>query len=499
MEKEPLFTLIRSLNKSEKRYFKLYCSIQQKEGEEMNYLRLFEAMEDMEGYDEAFILGKFKGEAFLQQLHVTKNYLYNLILRALRGFYHEALPELTFSNLLQNIEILYSKGLFSECLRQMNKLEKLASEAEDHIRLMQVYRLRLHLLQRHDTDKSYEKIREYWGKLHDETERYFNFIKIRKHTIAIYHLIGQVGIERNPRYGKQIEEIMKSLKNSGINEKNLSERSKQNLLSIDLAYYAFKGDEKNEIKTLQRSVQTYLDRPNVILNKPTMFISVLSNLAIGYTKYGHYARAMECYERIKGLLNEFRIKRTLQLETVQFTDSSNILLEVLNKRMEDEDEYKKEVEEIIQGIGKYKASSVRIEYLKLYFNAGYYFFLRSDFKNANRYINAFLDEWKEGARNDLYTAIAFMQLALFYSNGELELISYALPRIKRKLSKLGHFGETERSVLTFFDRIIDENSDKKRTILSDKLISALSPKRAGLVSWLQHFDLPGWVKSHFEK
>lgn len=64
-----LFNLIKSLSKSEKRYFKLTSSLQ---SGEKNYMRLFDAIEAQDEYDEAAIKGKFEGETFVKHLPSEK-------------------------------------------------------------------------------------------------------------------------------------------------------------------------------------------------------------------------------------------------------------------------------------------------------------------------------------------------------------------------------------------------------------------------------------------
>ena len=66
-----LFELIHSLSKNEKRYFKLFAGFQMGE---KKYLLLFDAIAEQKEYDEQKIITKFKGERFLKQLPVAKNY-----------------------------------------------------------------------------------------------------------------------------------------------------------------------------------------------------------------------------------------------------------------------------------------------------------------------------------------------------------------------------------------------------------------------------------------
>ena len=67
-----LFLLIKSMTMSEKRFFKLYSS--SGSGDKI-YLKLFDALEKQQQYDEASIKKIFGREAFIKQLTFTKNYL----------------------------------------------------------------------------------------------------------------------------------------------------------------------------------------------------------------------------------------------------------------------------------------------------------------------------------------------------------------------------------------------------------------------------------------
>ena len=69
VKKNELFILIKSLSKSEKRYFRLFCS---RESSGSNYTRLFDSIDSQKEYDEKAIKKVFKGEKFIHQLHVTK-------------------------------------------------------------------------------------------------------------------------------------------------------------------------------------------------------------------------------------------------------------------------------------------------------------------------------------------------------------------------------------------------------------------------------------------
>ena len=69
---DDLFDLIKSMSRTEKRYFKL--DAQKAGGNKSNsYLKLFDALKDLEEYDEPRIFKKLKGEPLLNRLSTEKN------------------------------------------------------------------------------------------------------------------------------------------------------------------------------------------------------------------------------------------------------------------------------------------------------------------------------------------------------------------------------------------------------------------------------------------
>ena len=126
-KKGNLFFLIKSLNQSEKRYFKLFCRTINVAS---NYLRLFEAIDSRDSYDEKKLKETFAQETFVKQLHVTKIYLSQLILKSLRNYHHKVSKTAEITDLIRDIEILFTKELFDQCYFTIQKAEKLAARYE---------------------------------------------------------------------------------------------------------------------------------------------------------------------------------------------------------------------------------------------------------------------------------------------------------------------------------------------------------------------------------
>ena len=94
-----LFSLIKSLSKSEKRNFKLYAS-KHVIGEKNSYMDLFDCIEQQKEYDEALIKKTNKDKFFIKRFAAHKGYLYVLILKSLRVFHSNRTVELELKELL---------------------------------------------------------------------------------------------------------------------------------------------------------------------------------------------------------------------------------------------------------------------------------------------------------------------------------------------------------------------------------------------------------------
>lgn len=125
--KDFLFFLIKSLSRTEKRYLKINFKHSKPAAV---YLQLFDAIDRQKEYDEAQLKVKFKGQKFVKHFHLSKRYLYGLILAALRNYHKEASPKAEVNDILKNVEILYQKGLYALAETELTKAGKMAEEYE---------------------------------------------------------------------------------------------------------------------------------------------------------------------------------------------------------------------------------------------------------------------------------------------------------------------------------------------------------------------------------
>ncbi len=130
MEKnDMLFSLVKSLSKSEKRQFKLYAG-RLGGNSEKNFMTLFTVLDKMDVFDEKTILQKTKIKK--QQLSNSKAHLYRQILVSLRLNPIHQNNKTQIREMLDFATILYNKGLHKQSLKLLEKAKSTALANEEN-------------------------------------------------------------------------------------------------------------------------------------------------------------------------------------------------------------------------------------------------------------------------------------------------------------------------------------------------------------------------------
>lgn len=190
---EDLFRLIKSLSPNEKGYFKKFSRLHARESKN-NYMVLFEAIEKQEEYDEASLLKKFKRKQFINQFPVAKNYLFNLILKALDVYHSEIDLEIGF--LIHCSLMLTDKAMFDAANKYLKKAKALAKQYHKLSYLNKIHNHELYLLRMGFPVKHTDQAEKLY------TERVEN-AKQMKYVIELQHINDQMMILLAESFGTQ--------------------------------------------------------------------------------------------------------------------------------------------------------------------------------------------------------------------------------------------------------------------------------------------------------
>ncbi len=127
--KDPLFILIKSLTKSEKRQFKLYAG-RLGNNSDSKFIALFNFLDKAERFDDTLIIKK--GIVTKLQLSNLKAHLYKQILVSLRLNPVHRTMRMKIREQLDFATILYHKGLYKQSLKILDKAKALAIDNDEN-------------------------------------------------------------------------------------------------------------------------------------------------------------------------------------------------------------------------------------------------------------------------------------------------------------------------------------------------------------------------------
>lgn len=126
---EPVFDLIKSMSKAEKRNFKLYAT-RLAGNQEAKFLTLFDYLDSVDEYDEAKVLQKCPIKK--EQLPNMKAHLYKQMLVSIRMLNVQHSHSMQLREQLDFARILYDKGLYRQSNKMLDKVKDQAVALEEY-------------------------------------------------------------------------------------------------------------------------------------------------------------------------------------------------------------------------------------------------------------------------------------------------------------------------------------------------------------------------------
>ncbi len=203
-----LFQLIHSLEKAEKRHFKLYIK-RSSSKEDLKIILLFDAIDKLNDYDEKALLKKLPSIQKIQ-LYNLKAHLYKQILASLRLLKSADSIDLQLNEQFDYAHILYKKGLFIQSLRILDKAKETARTNQKFTFLTQVLALEKRIESLHVT----RSIKNRAEMLSQEALMVSNHIQIMTRlsnlALLLYSWYIRNGHARNEEDEERIKEFMQN-------------------------------------------------------------------------------------------------------------------------------------------------------------------------------------------------------------------------------------------------------------------------------------------------
>src|SRR5688572_15454888 len=205
---DTLFQLIHSLEKSEKRHFKLYIK-RSSAKEDLKIIQLFDALDKLKEYDEKLLLKKLPSIQ-KPQLNNLKTHLYKQLLASLRLLKSAENIDLQLTEQLDYARLLYNKGLKLQSLKILERAKEIARANQKFNFLAQVISLEKKIETLHITRSSLEKTEQLSVEALEISGHIDRVTRLSNLALLLYRWYVKNGHARNEADEKDIREFFHS-------------------------------------------------------------------------------------------------------------------------------------------------------------------------------------------------------------------------------------------------------------------------------------------------
>lgn len=490
-----LFSIIQSLTKSEKAYFKSYAQWKSREDNPL-YIKLFNVILRQKKYDEKKIIAQF--DVTLNVFSSLKNHLYSTLLDCLRNFHtgDEAVHKVR--EFIYHAEILFNKKLFSPCLKALDKALKLAEQSELLTYSLEITQFIQRVKEAERDVKWLENILP--GIYHKEEQiikKIVNLQPFRKGKAGSVIFGFKIDHQENVNTQLSLKDFIDPsvLKNK---KQALSFEAIQYQYHLNGLYYYYKND-------LKKSLHYYLELKQFIDGNEKMKISntagynstIHNILAVGMGVMG-FEEVKKHFHLLKNT-NRVWLKEDGGFMAMYYNNLLRIYIYYYIR-----DKVLQVTNEIEGWLSKneFKADKLNISSI-IYFLSHIYFF-NGDFKRSLYWLNNLINNYSERVENYVYYSAKILVLIVNYELGNLEQIPYLAKSTYRFFQKRKQLFSFEKKILHFFSRELPKASGQKKESISsfkelrkELLKEKTSDHKKRRV--LQYFDLMSWLDSKIEE
>ena len=489
---DALFQLVYSLEKSEKRHFKLYIK-RSSAKEDLKIIRLFDALDKLSEYDEKLLLKKL-GDITKSQLSNLKTHLYKQLLASLRLLKTTENIDLKLSEHLDNARLLYNKGLKIQSLHVLEKAKELAKANQKMNFLVQVLSLEKKIETLHITRSSLEKTQILTEEASEISGHINRVTSLSNLALLLYRWYVKNGHARNEEDEKDIRKFFKSSLPADSNA--ITGFYEKLYLYQSYCWYAFiRQDFLMYYRYSQKWIDLFGENEVMIAVETGHYIKGMHNLLNAHfdlrnfknfeiilRQFKHFAQTPVANQH-----DNFRIHTSIYINSARlnqflmqgnFIKGLNIVPEIVDK-----------LREYVLFVDSHRILVFNYKIATLYFGAGHY-------STAIDYLHKIINDNQPGLRNDLQCYARLMHLLCHYELGNEEILESLIKSVYRFMAKMQNLTVVEEQIFIFLRHSTKVKPKELKPELKQllKKIKHLEKNRFETRSFA-YLDIISWVES----
>lgn len=488
-----MYDLIQSMDKNEKRYFKLQCGASGSEDQKM--LLLFDQLEKAKEFNEdeiPVLVPAIRKE----QLSNMKAYLYQKVLQSLRQYHLSRIPEMKIREQIDFGQLLVERRHYSLALNCFRKAKKMAQQFNNLELQLEILRLEKELLlssegSEHKADQIIEEVRDLNSRINN-INTYSNL------SVKLNALYKRIGFIRDEAQYRKIKDFLDS-NLPDVPEDELSAPEKMYLFRLLTGYYFFIQNFDKGYYYARQLESVFNENTGLIRSHPELFISSLNvvlNAQFKLNRYDEFIETSKKLEQSKPLLSK-HLNENLRIRLLKYFYLHQINLYFMRGEFDPGVDFIRrnisEVQDLAKSLDQHSSMILSYKIACLYFGAGSY-------NQCIRWLNRIIQIPNADMREDLHCFARILNLICHYEIGNFDVIGYFIISTYRFLLKKDDLHLFQKFILNFLKAVSGEEGKvpaKSFRKLKEQLLPLTSSpfeKRAFI-----YFDIISWLESKIEQ
>lgn len=445
IEDNQLYEIVKSLNKAEKAHFKKSANAD----DDALYLHLFDIIDKIGENDTEKIKKQYLKKGSEANYAYTRHYLYNALMLSLNNFYANDSIATQMNTRLNDVHILFKKGLFAQCRKLINKLKKTAREQERFLMLLQLIPIEKKII--HAT--SYKDIDfETFAALDKEeaacAAAYNNLLTLSQLTSEMIYTQRTAGTPTGKNLHQLYDEV---LAHPAMQDGAplLSKKAAIQFYHNKATAYFGKRQFELALTAIMSNMDVLLDSREVIKEEEDRLVSVINNLLVlcidlrKYDVFDKYLAEMRTFAADKQLArnHNFQLRvfeRSTALELRKLIDN-NEWQTALQKAGETGEKLMAWKEEIGASF-----------YVNFCFLLTAIYFLNNDADTAHKWLRIMQHETDANIRQDMHAYVRIIELLMSFDRQEYELCASIERSAERQFAKIQQTSGVEQLLFSLF-------------------------------------------------
>jgi len=488
---DTLFQLIQSLERSEKRNFKLYIT-RNTGSSDLKIVQLFDALDGMKQYDEEGLLKK-NPTLQKQQLSNLKAHLYREILASLRLLKQDENIDLQIHEQLDFARILYNKGLYLQSLKLLEKVKEFSKTNNQTTYLQQILFLEKKIEMLHITRSLQNRADELSEEVEEVNRRVELIGELSNLSLKLYSWYIKNGHARNDEDRIKIE---KFLEHPAIEAAQTEKGFYERLYLYQC--YCWQAFITQQFLSYYRYSQKWVDlfhaNEKMIPIETISYIKGLHNLLGAHFDLRNYQKFNEVIQELEDFMQTPVVQQNMnnQLQTFIYLYTSRInshfMMGTFTEGLHLVPFIEEKLKEYELFLDRHRVLVFYYKFASLYFGCGQY-------EESIDYLNKII-QWKVDLRTDLQCYARLLNLIAHYELGNFDLLQYLLKSVYRFMYKMQNLSVVEEKIFGFLRQAMRLNP-KEIQPLFEQLLRDLKPLEKSNTAnrAFMYLDIISWLES----